>query len=590
MTTSHPASSPAAPRPVRWLDFARSGSVVAGLFSAVVGLVLLVNHFIVPSDDPVKSVALAEAKDTLRANPTDESLKQAVRELDLQARRAYFRHLQINLAGAWLLVAGAGFFVFSARRVRAAVEKPHLPKLQAEVTKHQTHATQIGRWAVASSGAALLVTMLALSAGHNSRLPANQPELESLLAGDTPAVRVDVAGFLAGQWTNWPFFRGPLGTGIAFTTNAPLSWNAATGEGVLWKSPVPAPGFSSPIVWGERVFLAGGDEKNREVMCFDAGTGALLWRKNVPPPATGPLELPEAPEFTGYAACTPATDGTRVFASFGSGELVALDFNGNVVWMRQFGPLVNMYGHSTSLLVWQDRLIVLVDQGEAEAGKSRLYALDTATGREVWQQRRPVGASWATPITIEHAGRTQLITLGDPWLIAYDVERGAELWRADCLGADVAPSPVFAGGYVLAVSPHRHLAAVRPDGQDDVTQTHIAWESPDGSTDITSPVCAGDLVFSVSTEGLLTCLDIATGKLVWEKDLEGQMNASPTLVGDRLYFISLKGQSLVLAAAREHQELARGDLGEPVFASPAFVGERVFVRGTKNLFCLGEKK
>jgi outer membrane protein assembly factor BamB len=302
------------------------------------------------------------------------------------------------------------------------------------------------------------------------------------------------------------------------------------------------------------------------------------------------LELPEAPEFTGYAACTPATDGTRVFASFGSGELVALDFNGNVVWMRQFGPLVNMYGHSTSLLVWQDRLIVLVDQGEAEAGKSRLYALDTATGREVWQQRRPVGASWATPITIEHAGRTQLITLGDPWLIAYDVERGAELWRADCLGADVAPSPVFAGGYVLAVSPHRHLAAVRPDGQDDVTQTHIAWESPDGSTDITSPVCAGDLVFSVSTEGLLTCLDIATGKLVWEKDLEGQMNASPTLVGDRLYFISLKGQSLVLAAAREHQELARGDLGEPVFASPAFVGERVFVRGTKNLFCLGEKK
>lgn len=590
MTASPPASSLAAPCPVRWLDFARSGSVIAGLFTAMVGLVLLVNHFIVPSDDPVRSVALAEARDKLRANPTDDTLKQAVRELDLQARRDYFRHLQLNLVGAWLLVAGAGLFVFAARKVRCAVEKPHLPKLQPETTKHHATTAQLGRWAVAGSGAMLIVTMLLLSAGHSSRLPMTPADLEKMLAGESDVVKPHVATFLAGRLENWPMFRGPFGTGVATTTNAPLTWNATNGEGIAWKTPVPAPGFSSPIVWGERVFLAGGDEKSREVMCFDAGSGELLWRRPVPPPATGPLQLPEAPEFTGYAACTPATDGTRVFATFGSGELIALDFSGNVVWARHFGPLINMYGHSTSLLVWHDRLIVLLDQGEAEANKSRLYALDTATGRELWQQRRPVGASWATPISIEHAGHTQLITLGDPWLIAYNIESGTELWRADCLGADVAPSPVFGGGFVLAASPHRHLAAVRPDGRGDVTETHIAWESPDGSTDITSPVVAEDLVFAISTEGLLTCLDIVTGKLIWEKDMEEQMNASPTLVGDRLYFFSLKGQSRVLAAAREHRELARGHLAEPVFASPAFVGDRVFVRGTKHLFCLGEKR
>ncbi|HPY29238.1 MAG TPA: PQQ-binding-like beta-propeller repeat protein [Verrucomicrobiota bacterium] len=590
MTTPHPVYSSTGPRRGRWLDFACGGVLIAGLFTAIVGLVLLVNYTVVSPEDPVASVTLAEAKDRLRANPTDAALKQAVRELDLQARRTYFRRLQINQGGAWLLVIGAGLFVLATRQVRAVAEKPHLPKRQTETATYPTRAARLGRWAVAGAGGLLLVLMLLRAAVHQSSLPASLADWEKQRAGEAGTMKPHVALFLDGYRRNWPMFRGPLGTGIALVTNAPLTWDGATGAGVVWKTPVPAPGFSSPIVWDQHVFLAGGDAKSREVMCFDANTGDLLWRRPVPPPATGARDLPEAPEFTGYAACTPATDGTRVFASFGSGELVALDYRGQVVWSRNFGPVGNMYGHSTSLLVWRDRLIVLLDQDEAEANKSRLYALDTATGRELWQQSRPVGASWATPIAMEHAGQTQLITLGDPWLIAYNIESGAELWRADCLGADVAPSPVFSGDLVLAVSPNRHLAAVRPDGQGDVTETRIVWESPDGATDITSPVVAGSLVFAVSTDGMLSCLDLATGELLAEKDFAEQMNASPTLVGDRLYFFGLKGRSFVLTATSELQEVAQGALGEPVFASPAFVGERLFVRGKQHLFCLGEKQ
>ncbi len=583
------ANSPVARRQRRWLDCARSGSSVAAFFCVVVGVVLLINHFLVPSSDPLKSISLAQVKEKLRANPTDEALKQSVRALDLQARRTYFRHLNLNLVGAWLLVIGAGLFVLTTRNVRAAAETPHLPKAQLEEAVRHARAAMIGRWAIAGSGAVLLLTMLALSAGSKSRLPATARELVKLQAGDAGTMKPHVAAFLAGRMQNWPMFRGPLGTGIAFTTNAPLTWNVTNSEGIVWKSPVPAKGHSSPIVWGERVFLTGGEAKAREVMCFDANTGALLWQKPVPPPAGLPADL-EVPEDTGYAASTPATDGTRVFAIFATGELAALDFAGNVVWSKHLGVLDNMYGHSSSLLLWQDRLIVLVDQGEPDAGKSRLYAFDTATGRELWQQRRAVGSSWSTPIVIEQTNKTQIITLAEPWVIAYDATQGTELWRADCIGTDIAPTPVFGSGLLLLASPNNHLAAVRVDGQGDVTSTNIVWRESDIVPDITSPVTDGKLLFVVSTSGLLGCVDAQTGKLIWEHELDQDVNASPTLVGDKLYIISLKGESFVIEAGREFKELARGHLGEIVHASPAFVGKHVFVRGTKSLFCLGEKK
>jgi len=174
--------------------------------------------------------------------------------------------------------------------------------------------------------------------------------------------------------------------------------------------------------------------------------------------------------------------------------------------------------------------------------------------------------------------------------MGYDPANGTELWRAECLGSDLAPMPVIAAGMVIVASPNKHLAAIRLDGQGDVTKTHIAWTLEDYVPDITSPLATDDLLFSVTTSGLLGCVDVKTGKKVWDADLNAEFNASPTLVGDKLYLISLKGESIVLAAAREMKELARGHLSEPVHASPAFVGGRVFVRGTKDLFCLGERK
>lgn len=393
----------------------------------------------------------------------------------------------------------------------------------------------------------------------------------------------DVSEYLA----NWPRFRGPRGDGVAPGTNAPIEWDVASGQNVLWKIPVPLGGFNSPVVWNNRIFLTGSDGRAREVFCFDANTGALLWRVPVRLITDEQAAGMDIPEMTGLAAPTVATDGRHVYAMFGTGELVAVDSSGRIVWSKNFGQPGNMYGHSSSLLTWRDRVIVQLDQGDEESNLSRLYALDSLTGRVMWQQRRPVGASWATAILIESAGREQIVVAGQPWLMGHDPETGRELWRVGEFGHDLAPSPVFAGGLVFAISVSEKIAAVRPDGSGDVTESHVAWEEGGSIPDITSPVSNGELVFLLVSYDGLTCHDAATGEVVWEHELDGEFQASPVIAGDRLYAISIEGEAIVMEAGRESREMGRGHFGERVFASPAFVGDRIFVRGETNLFCIG---
>ena len=207
----------------------------------------------------------------------------------------------------------------------------------------------------------------------------------------------------------------------------------------------------------------------------------------------------------------------------------------------------------------------------------------------MWEQPRSAGASWATPIVIEASGKSQLITLASPFLISYSVKDGSEIWRADCLDGEVTPSPVFAGDTLFVIHPTSKLQAIRVDGQGDVTKTHIRWIAEDGIPDITSPVSNGELVFLVDSSGMATCYDAKTGKKQWEHDLEEPCNASPSIVGNKLYLITKKGTLIVADAAREFKELARSSLGEEVLASPAFAQSRMLVRSLKHLICLGGK-
>ncbi len=388
---------------------------------------------------------------------------------------------------------------------------------------------------------------------------------------------------------NWPRFRGPDGGGVYTKGEVPLSCDIKTGANVAWTAVVTSTGFSSPVVWGNRVFLSGGDESKREVLCFDATTGRLLWQRAVPKTAGSPDEKPEVPDQCGMAAATGATDGRRVYVMFANGDLAAFNFDGSVAWAKHLGVPKNPYGHASSLLTWQDRVIVQFDQGEADDKLSKLFAFDGATGKVVWEKPRAVGASWATPIAFDAAGESQLIALAVPWVISYSAKDGAELWRADCLDGEVTPSPIYAGGTLLIVSPTHKLQAIRPDGHGDATKTHLGWVGEDGIPDVTSPVSDGELVFVTDAGGILTCYDAKTGKKQWEHDPGDACSASPSIAGNRLYLITKKGTLVVIEVARQFKELARSSLGEEVFASPAFAQNKIFIRGVQHLICLGAK-
>ncbi|MGQ9592884.1 MAG: outer membrane protein assembly factor BamB family protein, partial [Planctomycetota bacterium] len=384
----------------------------------------------------------------------------------------------------------------------------------------------------------------------------------------------------------WPRFRGPRGDGVSRYADVPDSFDAATGRGIVWKVPVPLPGHGSPVVWGERVFLSGADERREEVFSFDARSGALLWRE---PLAGEPgRKPPEVLEATGFAASTPATDGRRVYAIFATGDLAAFEASGKKLWERKLGPLDNSYGYGTSLVLEGPLLYVLLDEGAEGEGKSRLLALRALSGETAWEAKRPVAASWATPIIIPAPRGRQLVTSANPVVLSYDPETGRELWKAECMAGDVAPSPIFAGGLVFAVNVDAELCAIRPDGEGDVTETHIAWRGEDGLPDIASPASDGSLVFVVAPNGRLTCYDAAEGDVVWEERLKVPCHASPSVVGDRLHLWAKRGTLIVVKIARTFQELARSELGEEVHASPAFAPGRIYVRGAAHLWCLGK--
>ncbi len=580
------------PRELGYLTWLRA-AWIAGVFSLVVGLAMLVGHFNREAIDPLKSPELKEYKEKLRLDPTDEALKQKIRVVDLQLRQQYFRQLSQMGSGVYLVLGGIAVFIFAVSQYARYRRRLPMPGPKSE-SGQDWRAAAVARWSVAVSGLAVGGFLFALTLGQSTALPKRAADIDKLLGGEAAAPGGPSDAATAEELSrNWPRFRGPGGGGVALLTNAPVSWNTTNGTGIAWKSKVPASGFNSPIVWGERIFFSGGDASKREVFCLDLKTGQLLWRQAVANVPGSPTQPPEIPESTGYAAPTMATDGRRVYVIFANGDVAAFSMEGKLVWSKGFGALKNPYGYASSLATWQDRLIVQLDQGESEEGKSRLYALDGRTGQVVWQRPRKVGSSWASPIVIEAAGKPQIIALSVPWAIAYAATDGTELWRVECLNGEVTPSPVFAGGLLYVPSPSEKLVAIRPDGQGDVTKSHVVWTNEDNVPDVTSPVSNGELVFTLSTPGMLTCFDAKNGKKQWEHDLDMECHASPALAGDRLYIFGQKGTAVVAEAARQYKEIFRTEMGDAFHASPAFVQDRIVLRGGTNVWCLGpvlEKK
>jgi outer membrane protein assembly factor BamB len=569
---------------------------IAAGFSIVLGLAMLVGHLGVRAEDPLKSPQLVDLRTKLRSSPTDEQVKQRIRTLDLELRQRYFRQLSRMRSGVYLLIGGVAVFIFAATQVARYRRQPPMPQSKPDAAEQLMRGRTWSRWSVVVGGAAVAGLFSILSLGLITPLPQSAAEVEALTSAATQNGTSAVAPDAASPEElrqNWPRFQGADGNGACLVTNAPTSWDPGTGSNILWKIAVPTPtnGFGSPIVWDDRVFFSSGDKAQRKVFCLDIKNGQTLWEQAVANLPGSPSPVPELREDAGagYAASTIATDGRRIYAFFGNGDLAAFSLDGKPVWSKAFGELKNPYGHSSSLATWHGRLILQLDQGSEQDGKSALYALDGSTGKVIWQQSRGVGTSWASPIVVEAAGKSQILTLAVPWAISYAAEDGAELWRADASGDEVTPSPVFAANLVIAVHPGRNITAFRPDGKGDVTTSKVVWKAEDNVPDVTTPASNGELIFTVNSFGKVTCFDPKDGKKVWEHEYETDFHASPTIAGNCVYLFSQKGTAFVVEAGREFKELFRTEMGDVFHASPAVSRHGIVLRGERFLWCLGQK-
>jgi outer membrane protein assembly factor BamB len=553
---------------------------IAGVFCLLLCAVMVYEHFAAATGDPWKSPQLLALKEKLAAEPKNEPLQKEIRQLDLKFRQKFRHRLTLDKTGAWLLLGGTLALVLAAGKAAALTKTVPLPEPKNDAGEQSLKLAARARASLAVLALVVAGSLLIIRLDNTSVLPANQAAWQKLTGqGGAQEAPAEEAPALSEFQANWPRFRGWDGSGVAAQTNC--------GTSLVWRSAIPAPGHSSPVVWGDRVFISGGTAAKREVFCYNAAGGALLWRRPVENVPGSPPKVQEVPEDTTYAAPTMASDGRRAYVIFANGDLAALNFDGSVAWSKYLGPLKNAYGYAASLAVWGNNLLIQLDQGGTAPEGSKLISLQGASGRVLWEHSRPVPASWATPIVAEAAGKKQIITLANPWVIAYALAGGEELWRAQLLENEVVPSPVFGGGLVLLISPGEKLMALRPDGTGDVTQTHVAWAVEGNVPDIVSPVSQGALVFTVNSGGIVKCFQTDDGKKLWEKNLDIDVQASPGIAGDRLFVLGESGVLAVLRAGREFEELGRSQLPDKFLASPAFAGGHLFLRGATNLFCLG---
>lgn len=401
---------------------------------------------------------------------------------------------------------------------------------------------------------------------------------------ELPAIPVRVLTPAPESERYWPRLRGFSGQGQTSLDDLPCTWSDT--ENIRWRSPLPGVGNSSPIVWGDRLYVTAAPEDGRErhLVCLDIRDGAALWTRTL----TAPGENVEKLYWKNtYASPTPITDGERVFVFLGNAGLHAFDFDGNRLWSRDLGEFPTMHGPGTSPVVYQNLVILLQDQTR---GETLFEAFDVATGETVWKATRPNSACWSTPVLLRVGDRDELVHNGSHEVVGYDPRTGVELWRCSGTTRESIPS-IVVGDHRLYSTSGRNgpTLAIRPGGNGDVSETHLLWRMIRGGPHVPSPVFHSGHLYQVNDTGILTCLNATDGGVVWQNRLQGRFSMSPLLFGEKLLVTNEDGLSFVAKASPEYNLLAEYDLKVPIRATPAVVGERLYFRTHSEILCVGRE-
>ncbi|MGI9471815.1 MAG: PQQ-binding-like beta-propeller repeat protein [Rubripirellula sp.] len=380
----------------------------------------------------------------------------------------------------------------------------------------------------------------------------------------------------------WSRFRGPTGTGLSDAASVPSQFNASS---LVWQTELPVTGHSSPIVWGDRIFLTGataeGNEVRRHVVCIDSKTGKVIWNKIA---STGSGE--SLHKMNSWATPSCATDGERVVAFFGAGGLHCFDINGNPQWSRDLGSFPGGWGVGASPIFLDD---LVIQNCDAE-GESSLIAVDKRSGDTVWtagRESKPRGG-WSTPIVIEVDGHRELVLNGEFGVNAYDPETGSALWSCKGFNGRGTPAPAWGHGLLYMVNGKSgDIYAVKPGGKGDVTETQMTWHTERrGGRDLPSPILLGDTLVVISMAGIVTGYDAHSGQELWKERLGGNYSGSPIAAGGRVFALAENGEVVVLQPGKELKVIARNEVGagDEVFRSSiGLIDSDLLIRSDRRL-------
>ena len=425
----------------------------------------------------------------------------------------------------------------------------------------------------------------------------------------------------SGSGSNWPQWRGPDSQGISQEKNLPTEWSET--KNVQWKTEIPGRGHSSPIIWGRKIFLTtslegpivpgakavthlrhgqvyvhpdsvGGDHSYTiKVLCLDRETGKILWEKT----AYEGTVYDDRHRKNTFASATPVTDGKYVWTLFDAEGVYCYDFDGKLVWKTSLGKFAKMgMGNGMSPVLYENLLILQCDQEDGGPG-SFIAALDKLTGKEVWRMARTQPKTYATPVLVRTPQRTELITSGAENTVSYDPATGKELWRCEGIISQAIPSAVTGHGMVFVSGGSSGMPklaiGIRLGGSGDVRGTpNVVWKYNKGTAYVPSPILYGDYLYLMNDGGVVTCLEARTGEVKYEGGrvpVPATFTSSPVAFDDKILVTSEDGDTFVIKAGPTYEVIRTNSLGEPVYASIAIGGGKLFIRGAKNLYCIGKK-
>lgn len=526
--------------------------VVSFIFSLAASIILLVNTIAIERLESESRIQIDEIINKIEYVEKSEEAKDLVREADRLYRSAYFTSVSFGNRGKIVLLISMLIF-FASMRI-ALLNKKNLPPIFSSSKDIFPPLSAIFT--------SLILTVFLFSIVVNISHKQISSPVGLKEYSDEEIDR------------NWSSFRGPFTTGKAIHNNTPIRWDGESGENILFKSTIHYKGFSSPVIWNDKLFLTGDNTDKRAIICYDANNGSVLWTYEIDNPQT---EIPSTTEDTGLAAPTPATDGTLLYAIFGTGQLVCIDFNGKVVWKRFMGVPENHYGHSSSLVVKNGILYVLY----AHSSSSFLYGIKAENGKDKFKIELKSSILWSSPVYASKGEKDYIIINGVP-LSVHNADTGQILYETNAIWGEIGPSAAYENGVAVCANEYAKAYAF------NIETGEFLWEVLYDLPEASSPVIYNSLLFMNNSYGNLGVYNITNGALITNITLDTYTFSSPIVSSGKIYLNDNYGKTFVLTADKELTLLSENSIGENASSTPAIISNRIYIRGEEHLFCIEE--